>query len=93
MIADHVEPLAIAHLTGCRPHRIETVLLEPFVGIEEEVLLAPQHPGQCLPHHISFIRADPGRGDRLIKRIGVPPALFEDLIELSPERVAGAAVA
>ena len=29
---------------------IGAVLLQPFVGIEEEVLLAPQHAGQRLPH-------------------------------------------
>src|SRR5206468_6411554 len=30
MIADHVEPLAVAHLPGRRPHRIVAVFLEPF---------------------------------------------------------------
>ena len=29
------------------------MFLEPFVHIEEEVLLAPQHPGQRLPHHVA----------------------------------------
>src|ERR1700751_5318093 len=33
MVADHMKPLAVAHLAGRRPHRIEAVFLEPFVGI------------------------------------------------------------
>ncbi len=31
--------------------RMDVVLLEPAVEIEEVVLLAPQHPGQGLAHH------------------------------------------
>ena len=75
IVADHVEPLAVAHLMGRRPHRIVAVFLEPFVGVVKEVLLAPQHPGQCLPHHTRLIFADAGRGYRLIERVGLAPAL------------------
>ena len=34
------------------------MLLEPLVGIEDIALLAPQHPGQRLSHHIGSIVAD-----------------------------------
>ena len=59
-----------------RPHRIDAVFLEPFVHVETEVLLGPQHPGQRLPHDEGLIFADPVRRDALDKthppRIGGP---------------------
>ena len=91
MVADHVEPLAVADLTRRRPHRIVAMFLEPYVGVVKEVLLAPQHPGQCLPHHAGRILADAGRRNRLIERVGLAPSLLYDLIELPAEGVAGAA--
>src|SRR5215468_12523119 len=51
MVSDHVEPLAVADLTICWPHRIVAMLLEPLVGIVKKVLLAPQHPGKWLEEH------------------------------------------
>jgi hypothetical protein len=56
-------------------------------GIEKEVLLAPQHPGQCLPHHIGLVCTGASGGYRLIERVGLLPALFYDLIELAAEVV------
>ena len=88
MVADDVEPFAVAHLTGRGPHRIEAVFLEPFVGVVKEVLLAPQHPGQCLPHHLGLILADTGGSHRLIERVGLASTLIDDLIELSAEGIA-----
>src|SRR3984893_19183097 len=85
MLADHVEPLAVAHLMGRRPHRIVAVFLEPFVGVVKEVLLAPQHPGQCLPHHIGCILTDTGRGKRAIEFVGIAPSLLYNLIKLPPK--------
>jgi hypothetical protein len=93
MVADHVEPLAVAHLTGRRPHCIEAMFLEPFVGIEEKVLLAPQHSGQCLPHHTGRIFADAGRGYRLIESVGLATAPLDDLIEPAAEGAPGRIVA
>ena len=69
------------------------MFLEPFVGIVKEVLLAPQHPGQRLPHHTRLIFADAGRGYRLIERVGLVPALLDDLIELAAEGIPGGSVA
>ena len=57
--------------------------------IEEEVLLAPQHPGQRLPHDIGRIFADTGRRDRPIELVGLAPARLEDLIEARAERFLG----
>src|SRR6516165_5759208 len=50
-IVDHVEPFAVAYLPAARPQRIHAMFVEPFVHVEPEVLLAPQHPGQRLAHH------------------------------------------
>ena len=69
------------------------MFLEPFVAVEKEVLLAPQHSGQCLAHHIGRIFADMGRGYRPIERVGLLPALFDDLIELAAEGGPGGSVA
>ena len=58
------------------------MFLEPFVDVEEEVLLAPQHSGQCLPHHIGRIFADSGRRYRPIERVGLNSPLLHYLIEV-----------
>jgi hypothetical protein len=73
MAADHVEPLVIAHPTA-RPSRIDVVLLEPFVYIVKEILLAPQHSGQRLPHHIGGIVTGAGRGYRPVELVSLAPA-------------------
>jgi hypothetical protein len=85
MVADHVEPLAVPHLAGWL-HRVDAMFLEPFVNIEEEILFAPQHPGQRLPHHIRRIFADTGRRYRAIERIRLAPARLDDLREPPAER-------
>src|SRR5215469_4578368 len=41
VIAEHVEPLAVADLPGRGPHWIGAVLLEPSVRVVKEVLLTP----------------------------------------------------
>jgi hypothetical protein len=85
MVADHVEPLAVPHLPSW-PQRIDAVLLEPFLDIKKEVLLAPQHAGQRLTHHIGRIFADPGWRDRPVELVGLTPARLEDLREPRAER-------
>src|SRR5580704_7033605 len=93
MVPDHVEPLAVADLMRRRPHRIVAVFLEPSIGVVKEILFAPQHPGQCLPHHIGGIRTSACRRDRLVERVGVGPPICDDLIELAAERIPGGGVA
>src|SRR5215472_9380584 len=78
MAADHVEPLVVPD-PAARPSHIDAVLLEPFVYIVKEILLAPQHAGQRLSHHIGCIVAGTGRGDRPIELVGLAPARLEDL--------------
>ena len=52
-----------------RPHRIDAMFLEPLVHVETEVLLAPQHPGQRLPHDEGLIFTDPLRSDGSIELV------------------------
>jgi len=58
VVADHVEPFAVAYDAGRPMHRIGAVLFEPFIGVEKEILLAPQHPGIGLTQHIGHIRSN-----------------------------------
>ena len=55
------------------------MLLKPLVGVEEEELLAPQHPGERLPHDIGRVFAHAGWRDRLIERISLATPLLNDL--------------
>jgi hypothetical protein len=93
MVADHVKPITVPGLALSGQQRICTVLLEPLVDIEKEVLLAPQHSRERLPHYNGRILADSGGCDRPIKGVGLAPALLDDLIELAAERVAEGGVA
>jgi transposase len=74
MIADHVEPFAVADRAGRWPHRIDTMFPEPLVDIKKEKLFAPQHPGQRLAHDIGRIFPDASRRDRLVELVGLAPA-------------------
>src|SRR6516164_8582985 len=87
MIADHVEPLAVANLAGRGSHWVGIVFHEPFIGMVKEILLAPQHPGQRLPHDIGRILAYAGRRYRPIKLVGLAPARLYDLIKFLAKRV------
>ena len=76
----------IAWLAGL--HRIDAMFLEPFVHVETEVLLAPQHPGQRLPHDAGLIFADPSGVMASIEFIRVGSAGLQDFSKLLPERIA-----
>src|SRR5271169_5363575 len=44
---------------------------EPFVQVEEEKLLGPQHPGQRLSHYKGLVFADALRRDGSIELVGL----------------------
>src|SRR5262249_2918061 len=94
MAPDHVEPLVIAD-PAARPSRIDPVLLEPFVYIVKEILLAPQHSGQRLAHHIGCVFSRTGWRYRPIELVGLTPARLEDVRESGAKgvRSAGRAIA
>src|SRR6516162_6991937 len=81
MIADHVEPLAVANLAGRGLHWVGIVFHEPFIGMVKEILLAPQHPRQRLSHDIGRVLACGGRCYRPIKLVSLVPARLYDLIK------------
>ena len=64
------------------------MLLQPFPDIEEIVLLAPQHPGQGLAHHVGGVGADAGRRQAAVERVGFALARRQGIGE-AVERTAG----
>ena len=56
VVVDHVEPVRVAGIRGIRRGSgLELVLLQPFVTVEEVILLAPQHAGHGLAHHVGRV--------------------------------------
>ena len=55
--------------------RIDVVLAQPAVGVEQVVLLRPEHPGQGLAHDPRLVLAHPRRGDGGVERVGLLEAL------------------
>src|SRR5215472_3060730 len=62
-------------------HRVDAVLVEPLVGVEEEVLLAPQHAPQRLADHAGCVFAGAGGNNGLVKAVRLALALFKRLVE------------
>ena len=60
-------------------HGIDAMFLEPFVDIEAEVLLAPQHPGQGLAHDARLVFGYPLRRDGSVELVRLVPARFDGL--------------
>ena len=58
------------------------MLGEPVLAIEEKELLAPQHPGDGLPHDVGSIGTHAGRRHGLIKLIGFLQPIGHDFIEV-----------
>ena len=57
------------------------MFFEPFVHVETEVLLAPQHPGQRLAHDAGPIFADTFRSDGVIELVRLALASLHDFSE------------
>src|SRR5690242_8098051 len=88
VIADQMEPFAVTDaLARIGPERVGSVFFEPLIVVEEEVLLAPQHAGQCLPHDICRVIADASRYDCPVKLAGLTAATIETLLELRIKRL------
>ena len=63
------------------------VLLQPLVPVEEVELLAPEHPGERLAHHVRLIRGDRGRGHGAVELVRLLEPRREDPVEV-PEGIA-----
>ena len=57
------------------------MLVQPVVAIEEEELLAPQHAGDGLAHHVGGILTDRWRRDRLVELVGLTKPVVEQRVE------------
>jgi hypothetical protein len=51
----HVEPLRVPGVAIAGMQGIGVVLVQPVVAIEEEELLAPEHAGERLAHHVGRV--------------------------------------
>src|SRR4030095_6902242 len=74
----HVEPFPVAHLSAARPQRIQAMFCEPLVHVEEEILFAPEHPGQRLSHDAGCIFADTLRSNGAIELVRLAPATLHE---------------
>ncbi len=78
VLVHHVEPFAVPHEASAGLHRIDAMFLEPFVHIEEEELLGPEHPGQRLAHDEGLIFADTRWGYGFVELVGLTLAGLHD---------------
>ena len=61
---------------------VGVVLVQPVVTVEEEELLAPEHAGDGLAHHVGRVFTHGRRRDRLVELIGFTKPVSEDFIKL-----------
>ena len=67
---------------------VGAVLLQPMIGIEVIVLLAPQHAGDGLAHHVGCVPGNRGRGDGLVELIGFTKPVNKDFIKILSKGIA-----
>ena len=85
VLVQHVEPLRVPGTSISGMERVGVVLVQPVVTVEEEELLAPEHAGESLAHHLGRVFAHRWRRDRLVELIGFTKPVSEDLIKLLSE--------
>lgn len=83
LVVDHVVPGAVAD-AGVGGERVDAVLGQPSLDVEVVVLLAPQHPGQRLPHQAALVLAHAVRDDVLVEGVGLGPPRLHRGGELGP---------
>ena len=83
---DHVEPLRVPGAMIAGMERIGIVFLQPAVPVEEEELLAPQHAGQGLAHHVGGVRGDGRRGHGTVELVRLLEAGRKGFVNPRPER-------
>ena len=87
VLVEHVVPVRVAGTSVPRMQRVGVVLVEPVVAVEEEELLAPQHAGEGLTHHVGRIVTHRRRGDRLVEVVGLTQPAGKDIVEGRAERL------
>ena len=81
VLVQHVEPLRVAGTSISAMQGIGVVLVQPVVTVEEEELLAPEHAGEGLTHHVGRVFTDRRRRDRLVEFIGFTEPVGEDVVK------------
>ena len=81
VLVQHVEPLRVPGVAISGMQRVGVVLIQPVVAVEEEELLAPEHAGQRLAHHVGRVGTHRWRRDRLVKLVGFTQPVGKDLIK------------
>ena len=85
VLVQHVEPLRVPGVAIAVMEWVGVVLVEPVVAIEEEELLAPQHAGEGLAHHVGRVLTHGWRRDRRVELVGLTKPGGEDVVERLPE--------
>ncbi len=85
VLVQHVEPLGVPEISKSGMERIGVVLVQPVVTIEEEKLLAPQHAGESLAHHVGRVFTHRWRRDGLVKLIGFAKPVCKHFLKLLPK--------
>jgi len=67
---------------------VSAVFLQPLIGTEVVILLAPEHAGDGLAHHSGRVFTHGRWRDQLVELIGFTKRLREDFIKLLSERFA-----
>ena len=55
VLVQHVEPLRVPGIVISGMEGVGVVLVQPVVTVEEEELLAPEHAGEGLAHHVGCV--------------------------------------
>ncbi len=91
VLVEHVEPFRVARVPIAGVERVGAVFIQPVVAVEKEELLAPQHPGNGLAHHVGGVWTCGRRRDRLVELVGFTTPLIEECVERCAERLAALA--
>ena len=65
----HMKPLRVPGVAISDMEGVGVMLIQPAVAVEEVELLAPQHAGEGLAHHVSRVRGDRWRGHGAVELV------------------------
>ena len=85
VLVEHVEPLRVPGVSISGMQRVGVVLVQPVVTVEEEELLAPEHAGDGLAHHVGRVRGDRRRGHRAVELVRLLQPCGQGLVKLRAE--------
>ena len=85
VLVQHVEPLRVPGISISGVEWVGVVLVQPVVPVEEEELLAPEHAGDGLAHHVGRVLAHGRRRDGLVELVGFAKPVGEDVVEGFPK--------